>query len=582
MPFDGLTLFSVLNECRNKLIGLKIQRVYQPTKEDIILYFSDYDKTALGISASASCQRICITNTKYDNPETPPAFCMVLRKYLVGGIIKDIIQKDFDRIAIFDIESLDEAGNLIELELVVELMGKHSNITLLEKNTQKILDAIKHISGLKSSVRKIMPNFDFIYPPCNKLNPLDFDEQTALGMLSFELGKTISAGLCNTFNGISKALSQSFVFDEYKEDKLLSELSLDDMSEMIKSFGDYILLKTKKPDCRIYYNADGSLKDYSSVYYSALGNYVNEKSASVCEAIDSFYKDRTLTGGIKQRYEDIIKHINTIYEREEKKLKARNEDLSKAQGCEIYNVYGNLLLSNLHLIKKGDDKVDVINFYSENGENITIELKKEYTPSKNAQMYFKKYNKAKNAIKHLEQLIAESTSNVKFLAEQLFYLENAESISEAEEILAEIEKAGFIKRNKKKTGIKKQEKTDFFRYESRDGYEILAGKNSVQNNALTFKLASKDDIWLHAKDVPASHVILRTNKGAYSETSLENAAEIAVYHSKLRESTKVAVDYTYVKNVKKIVSSSYGNVTFTDNKCVYITVDQRKIKELEK
>ena len=262
-------------------------------------------------------------------------------------------------------------------------------------------------------------------------------------------------------------------------------------------------------------------------------------------------------------------------------MKLREEELSRAQDGEIYNIYGNLLLSNLHLIKKGDDKVNVINFYSENGELITIDLKKENTPSQNAQMYFKRYNKAKNAINHLKGLIEENRANVRFLEEQLYYLANAENFSEADEILVEVEKAGFIKQNKKKTGIKRSEKTEFFRYESCDGYEILAGKNSVQNNLLTFKLASKDDIWLHAKDIPASHVILKTNKGNYTESALADAAEIAVYHSKLKDSTKVAVDYTYVRNVKKISSSEYGNVTFTDNKTVYITADQRKIKELE-
>lgn len=582
MPFDGLTLFSVLDECREKLIGHKIQRVYQPTKDDIILYFSDYEKTALLLSSSASYQRICITNTKYDNPENPPSFCMVLRKYLVGGIIKEITQRKFDRIAIFHIESLDEAGNLIALELIVELMGKHSNIILIEKNTQRILDSIKHISGLKSSVRKVMPNFDYTYPPCNKLNPLNYDIQTASGMLSFEIEKTVSVGLCNTFNGISKLLAQSFAYDIYGEDKQLSELSFDDFNTLAETFGKYINKKISALDCLVYYKDDGAVKDYSAVPYSALGKYVNEHCESISKAVDSFYEDSTLTNAVKQKYEIVIKNIETVHSREVKKLKLREEELAEAQDGEIYNIYGNLLLSNLHLIKKGDDKVDVINFYSESGETVTINLKKEYTPSQNAQSYFKKYNKAKNAIIHLEELIAQNIANVKFLEEQLFYISNAENFSEADEILGEVEKAGFIKRNKKKTGIKRQEKTEFFKYETEDGYEILAGKNSVQNNLLTFKIASKDDIWLHAKDIPASHVILKTNKGNYSEVALSDAAQIAVYHSKLKDSTKVAVDYTFVKNVKKINASEYGNVTFTDNKTVYITVDQRRIKELEK
>ena len=577
MPFDGLALCGVINEIKTKIIGSRVQKIYQPSGDEIVLYFSDHEKSSLILSSAASGARVHFTQTKYENPEYPPDFCMILRKYLLGGILKNIYQVSFDRIAIFEFESLDDAGNLKKTKLIVELMGKHSNIILTDAKTDKVLDSIKHISGLKSSVRKVMPNFDYSFPPNDKLNPLDFDMATASGLFSFLSQKEPQDVLTGIFCGVSKPLAMSFVKDLGCNS--LQFMSADDAEVFLTRFGKYVAEKASLDDAYIYFKPNGDYKDFSLSLYSALSEFKYEKVNSLSEAVDEFYRQRSLTDAVKHKYVDVIKKLELLCERENKKLAVRTEELAKAQDHEIYNIYGNLLLSNLHTIKKGDASATLQNFYSESMEEVTVKLKKEYTPSQNAQMYFKKYNKAKSAVEHLKQLIAENEEKASFLAEQLYFISEAENAEEAEHVINELAKAGYVKKKHNKSAQKLQN-ADFFRYVSEDGYEILAGKNSFQNNKLTFKTADKDDIWLHAKDIPASHVILRTNKGSFSEKALDNAAQIAVYHSKLKNASKVPVDYTYVKNVKKISSSSYGNVTFTDNKTVYMTADLRLIKSL--
>lgn len=580
MPFDGLMLGLVTAQLKECLINARIQRIYQPSKDDIIFYFSDSRLRPLLISANGNCARAHLTDSRYDNPETPPVFCMVLRKYLVGGIIKDIVQKDFDRILEVRVEALDEAGNLRKLSLIAEMMGKHSNITLVGPD-MKILDAVKHISGLKNSYRRIMPGFDYIYPPNEKVNVFGGDFSTALGLLSFSGDRSPEKALVSAFSGISNQAAASFLLDEGIDAVRFSEIPRESVSLLPEKLLHFIERQLAAKTACTWYDEDGRAKDFTCGVYSALKGLRCEESDDPSAVVDRFYRDRSLVTSVRQQYDETIKKIAQIAERERKKLSLRLNELENASDCEIYNTCGNLLLSNMHLLKKGMESVTVQNFYDENWADMEIKLRPELTPSENAQYYFKRYNRAKSAEKHLEELIEESRRDTAFLDEQLYFLENCENFSEAEEILALVEKNGFIKMKKKKTGIKRPVKTEYLKYTSSDGYRILAGKNTIQNGELTFREAGKNDLWLHVKDVPASHVILFTNNGEYSDTALEEAAMIAVIHSDMKDSTRVSVDYTYAGNVKKIPGSSYANVTFTDNRTLIITPDYRRIEELK-
>ena len=579
MPFDGLMLALLTEQLRDELTNQRIQRIYQPSKDDIIFYFSDSRIRPLYISASGNYPRAHFTDVRYDNPASPPVFCMVLRKYLVGGIIRSVEQQDFDRVLIIGVESLDEAGNFRSLSLVTEMMGKHSNITLMDSD-MKILDSVKHVSGLKNTYRRIMPGFDYVFPPNEKIDPTAQRDQEAVDMLSFMGERSPEKAVVSVFSGISTQAAQSFLLEEGLEGERLSSLGPEAIASVPRRLSGFIDRRLAEKKVYVYTDPEGRPKDFSCGRYSSLMSMDHTVSDDPSCAVDAFYREKSLISNVRTQYEEHMKRLSQVYEREKKKLSLRQEELAGASDSEIYNVMGNLLLSNMHLLKKGMAGVEVDNYYDPEGGRMIIPLKEELTPSQNAQYYFKRYSRAKSAVIHLRELIAQSERDTSYLEEQLYFLRCAENYSEAEEVLMELDRSGFLKAPRKKNGIKRPVKTEYLRYVSSDGYRILAGKNTVQNGELTFREAGKNDIWLHVKDVPGSHVILFTERGEYSDTALEEAAMIAVIHSDLRDSARVAVDYTRAANVKKIPSRNYASVTFTDNRTLVITPDYKRIEGL--
>ena len=579
MPFDGMMLGLIAGQLRREILNARIQRIYQPSRDDIVFYFSDSRLRPLLVSASGSAPRAHLTQPGGDNPSSPPVFCMVLRKYLTGGIIRDIIQKDFDRILILKIEALDEAGNLRRLSLICEMMGKHSNISLVDED-MKILDAIKHISGLKSSYRRVMPGFDYVFPPNEKTDPLGEDSSPALDMLSFQSGRPPEKALVSVFSGLSTQAAMSFLNEQGIEARDLSAVGADTISRIPSELKKWIEGRLSAGRCFIYFDDEGRRKDVSCGYYSALSYMKSEETDDPSRAVDDLWRDRSLASGVRQQYENTIRTVEQLCQRERKKLEVREKELESASDGEKYQRAGNLIIANIYKLKKGMDRAELDDVYAGDGSTVEVELKKELDPSQNAQYYFKRYARSKNAAKHLRGLIEENRRDFEFLSEQLFYLKNAENYAEAEEVLGVLAEHGFIKRQKPKGGITRSRRTDYLRYTSSDGYRILAGRNSIQNGELTFREAGRNDLWLHVKDVPASHVILFTDRGNYSDTALEEAAMIAAAHSDLRDSDRVPVDYTYAGNVKKIPGSPYANVTFTDNRTVIITPDFKRIEEL--
>ncbi len=569
MPYDGLTLYHITKELKN-LTGTKIHKVYQPVKDEIILFFSDKDKTMVQISSDSSQARVSTTTNKYDNPANPGGFCMLLRKYLIGSQLKDVYQKDFDRIIVFDLENLDDAGRLLKLELIAEIMGRYSNIILVNKETGKIIDSIKHVSSLVSSYREVLPKRDYMSPPNEKVNPFDYEEDNFLDLLSFNMDKNISTAYMNTFNGISKQLSRSILMDIGCEDKTLREYgSRSEIIALTDRFLTSLKEKTEHDGGYLYYDPDGKVKEFSSAYYSVFEEYSAETTDTLNLATEKYYLSKAVKSHISERYEHIISKVSTLLSREEGKLAVRKKELANAQDSEKYNIAGTLLLSNLHKITKGDLSVEVDNYYEDGMPKLTISLEPHLNPSQNANRYFKLYTKAKNAVIHLESLIEQSENEVYFLSSQLCYLKNARNASQAEEIIAELVKHGTIRLKKNQT-VKKEVPSMPMKVMYGDN-EILIGRNDRQNDRLTFKMANPDDIWLHTKDIAGSHVILRTNGGNYPDEALDAAAKIAAYYSKGRESGKTEVDYTFAKYVKKPSGAPAGKVIYTNQHTAYVT-----------
>lgn len=579
MPFDGLTAYAVTQELKTKIIGTKVHKIYQPVKDEIILFFSDREKNTLLLCANPSFPRLHLITNKIENPDYPPAFCMLLRKYLLGGIVTDVTQKDFDRILTIHFETLDETGSLLNLSLITEIMGRHSNIMLVNDKTGKILDSAKHITRLKSSVREVMPGKDYVFPPNEKINPLNFDKDDAAQRLSFFRDKSMSNALVSVFTGLSNQLSisllQSFGYDFERPLNILDIQEMISLCEKVQ----YFFVRVKNiGESFIYIDNTGKYKDFSFGDYSIYDGYKKQRFETINKAAEEFYLTKSISNHIHEKYEAVIKNLSQLLAKEENKLIIREEELKQAEDCEQFNIAGNLLLSNMHLLKKGMKQITVENYYAVPYENKTIELRADRTPSANAQMYFKKYAKAKSAIVHLTKLIEESKEEIYYLSSQLYYLTNAQNAAEADEVITELIKRNIVK--KKKSIQKPQGEPKPYHFITKDGYEIFVGKNDKQNDKLTLKTSSKDDIWLHTKDIPGSHVILKTNQGSYSEDALKDAAVLAAYYSKAGDSANVPVDYAFVKYVKKPTGAPLGRVIYTNQKTIFVTPSEDAVKKI--
>ncbi len=578
MPFDGLCTYAITKELQHTLVGKKISKIYQPVKDELVLYFSDREKSVLLLCANPSFPRVHLIDEKYDFPDHPPTFCMVLRKYLLGGIVTDISQKDFDRIIEIKIETLDQGGDLLNLTLIAEIMGKHSNIILISNTNSEIIDAIKHVSTLKSSVREVMPKKKYSYPPNQKINPFVFDIYETAERLSFYREKSMKNALVNVFSGISNQLSASILINnQFDPSETLDTATQEDMLCITEKVQDFFKTIDTK-ESYIYTDPTGKYKDFSYGFYSLYNGYDSMIFQSINKTAEKFYLSKSVSNHIRQKYESTIKLLTLLLAKEENKLLIRKSELEKAEDYEQYNIKGNLLLSNMHLLKKGMDHITVNNFFDPNGIALKISLRTDYDPSMNAQMYFKKYTKAKNAIKYLTKLIKESEEQIYYLSSQLYYLSNAQNQSDADEIIEELTQRNIIKKKKKRS--KQTVESHPYHYKTNDGFDIFIGKNDKQNDRLTLRYAGKEDIWFHTKDIPGSHVILKTNHGTYSDESLMTAAKLAAYYSKARSSSNVPVDYTSVKYVKKPSGSPLGKVIYTDNNTIYVTPNENIFSEI--
>jgi len=574
MPFDSITTYALISELKNKLIGCKINKIYMPTKYEVVLHTFSDEKQTLLINAGSSTPRVHFIKTYNASMNEPYGFCMLLRKYLSGAVITDIDGYEFDRIIKIHFESINLLGEYQNLTLIAEIMGRNSNLILVDDESGKIIDSIKHIRPENPLLREVIPKTDYEYPTKDRLNPLNFNEFVAIDNLSKDKDKTLKSALMSTFNGISPIIFKEITsIIKINQNVGIGELSKDDIKNIIQVIKEYFEDIDKKLTYNIY-KQNGSNKDYVCVNISSYNDLEKENFNSPSMMIDEYYRDIDRLNRLKVVYKDVYNLINRSLAREEHKLELRKKDLEKAEGSEKYNIKGQLLLSNLHLIKKGDKSITVQNFFKEPYEDINISLNPALSPSENANKYFKKYSKLENSKKHLEKLIKDGEENVYFLESQSLYLERAKTYPEVEEIKAVMEELGYIKKNLKE--VKK------LKFKTDDGYEIFVGRNSIDNDYLTRKFAFKTDLWVHTKDIPSSHVIIRTNNGAYSKEALELACKLCVYYSKAKNSSNVPVDYAYIKYVKKPSGMKEGKVIYTNNETVEVTLNEKDIKMIDK
>ncbi|MBZ4645811.1 MAG: fbpA [Clostridia bacterium] len=586
MPLDGIVVNALVHEFNDRILNSKIEKIYQPESDELIFIIRNKGKSErLLLSASSNNPRIHFTTVNKSNPDVPPMFCMLLRKHLMGGRIIAVTQPDFERIIYLMIESYNELGDLTTKKLIIEIMGRHSNIILVDSNG-KIIDSIKHIGINISSVRQVMPGLDYVLPPSQeKLNPLDCSEQEIFDIISRQSdGLKVDKCIVNNFTGISPLIGREICFRAlHNSDYYIGELSEDQIKyvagEMCKIF-DQIKNGQFLP-VLLYDKEAKRVVDFSAVNILQYENLAIETDSSISSILDTFYSKRDSQDRLKQKSSDLLKIINTNLDRCKKKLALQQQKLGEVSNREKFKTYGDLITANIYRIQQGMDKVEVENFYEEGCPVVTIPLDPELSPSRNAQKYFNEYAKAKNAAKMVTEQMELNIHEIDYLESVHDEVIRATNEQELNEIKDEIAEQGYISQKSKQKSQKNVAPSKPMHFISSDGIDIFVGKNNRQNDYLTLKFARDEDLWFHTKNIPGSHTIVKTGgKKDIPDTTLLQAAALAAYFSKGKYSSNVAVDYTTVKNVKKPSGAKPGMVIYENYKTVYVTPDEELITAL--
>lgn len=495
-------------------------------------------------------------------------FCMLLRKHLEGSIIEAINQNGFERIIHIDFRTRDELGDIIYKRLIIELMGKHSNIILTEKASGRIIDSIKHLSPSVNRYRTVLPGQTYVSPPPqDKFDPLEAAEQDLLKVLDFNAGK-IDRQLVNHIGGFSPLLSK----------EILHRAGLPTRDAVLKAFFE-VQKDIKQSDYKpnIIYQDQG--KDQFHVLDITHLSGQRKFYENIHQMLEDYYLIKAESDLVKQRAGDLSHFIMNELKKNQTKLKKLYRTLEQSKEAKTYQLYGELLTAHMHMIKQGDKNVEVINYYDENQDKISIPLNPNLSPSENAQAYFKKYNKAKNAKIMVEQQIEKTIEEIDYFERLLQQIESA-SLKDIDEIREELEDGGYLKRKNRSKPKNKKSKPELEKYYSSDGTLILIGKNNKQNDFLTTKEANSHETWLHTKDIPGSHVVIRSKD--FSQETLMEAANLAAYFSKSRLSSRVPVDYTLIKHVRKPSGAKPGFVIYDHQKTVYVTPDEQLVMKMRK
>ena len=550
MSFDGFFLHHMVEELRRELVNGRIQKINQPFEQELVLQIrSNRQSHRLLLSAHPVFGRIQLTQTTFENPAQPSTFIMVLRKYLQGALIESIEQVENDRIVEITVSNKNEIGDHIQATLIIEIMGKHSNILLVDKSSHKILEVIKHVGFSQNSYRTLLPGSTYIAPPSTEsLNPFTIKDEKLFEILQTQ--ETTAKNLQSLFQGLGRDTA--------------NELENILVSDKLSTFRNFFSQETKP--CL-------TETSFSPVPFA---NRVGEPFTSLSDLLDTYYKDKAERDRVKQQASELIRRVENELQKNRHKLKKQEKELLATDNAEEFRQKGELLTTFLHQVPNDQDQVILDNYYT--NQPITIELDKALTPNQNAQRYFKRYQKLKEAVKYLTELIEETKATILYL-ESVETVLNQAGLEEIAEIREELIQTGFIRRRQREK-IQKRKKPE--QYLASDGKTIIyVGRNNLQNEELTFKMARKEELWFHAKDIPGSHVVNSGNLDPSDEVKTD-AAELAAYFSQGRLSNLVQVDMIEVKKLNKPTGGKPGFVTYTGQKTLRVTPDPEKIASMKK
>lgn len=550
MPMDGLTVRALTRELNSSLKGARADRINQPESDEITInFFLKGENKKLLLCSNASFPRVNITSVQKSNPAVPPAFCMLLRKRLTGAHLVSVSQPLNERIVNLNFDTLNDFNEPETLTLVIEIMGKYSNIILVD-GENKIIDSIRRVSSSMSRMRCVLPGLKYELPPSQgKLDPFSCTS----------LPENVSARyISDGFTGISKQTAEEFT-SSYNGSfqSFVSRFDSEELSPVILT------------------DENGAPVDFYPFVQKRFAEDFQESKSSLSEAIDSFYLLRDRTVRVREKSKDLKMRLQTLIEKSQKKRIAQQEKETECAQMEKYRVWGELITANIYKINRGDRKVTVFNYYTSQDEDVPLDVK--LSPSANAQKHFKTYTKLKTASKLLKGQIEETLKETEILTEMADNLELCENEEDIADIKSEMVSLGFLR---KKTQKQKPAESKPMHFVSSEGADIFVGKNNIQNDRLTMHFASSDDLWLHVKDIHGSHVIIKGDD--YGDITVAEAADLAVYYSKARFSSNVPVDATKRRFIKKPSGSPLGKVTYTNQTTYYITPDENIIKKLKK
>ncbi|MDE6671008.1 MAG: NFACT family protein [Ruminococcus sp.] len=572
MALDGAFLFAVKNEL-TQLIGGRIEKIHQPSREEIIISIrTRQGSKKLYISANAGSARVHITEKNVDNPQTPPMFCMLLRKRLGNGKLIAIRQDGLERILFLDFECVNEIGDIFVITLACEIMGRCSNLIIVSDG--KIIDSIKRVDSEMSRERMVLPAMSYTLPPkTDRLNFLTADGEEIIDRLRENSQAELSKALIRVFEGISPVLAREWAFYAGNGQHLDGNVSGQELVRLL-----FIIKRTQIQllDGQCCFNAvitnDGILKDFSFIPLTQYGDFMDIKVLpTASELLDFFYSERDNAVRTKQRANDLFRLLVNLTDRITRRISVQREELSACSDRDYYKLCGDLISANIYRIKKGDSSALLENFYDENYPVVEIKLDVRKTPSQNAQYYYNEYKKSVTAEKKLTEQIEHGTEELQYLDSVFDSLTRATSENDIIQLRLELREQGYIKSTNNKA--KPPKALPPIEYKSSDGYTILVGRNNCQNDKLTLKFAEKSDIWLHTQSITGSHVIIVTNGETPPDSTIEEACIIASVNSKGRDSNLVPVDYCLARYVKKPSGAKPGKVIFTNYKTAFVKPD---------
>ena len=571
MALDGIMLRMLKNEISEKLIGARVDKIHQPSKEELVISLRwNGGNGKLLVSAAASAPRIHFTEASVDNPKNPPMFCMLMRKHLSGAKLIDIEQFGLERLLHISFSTYNEFGDPVVVKLAVEIMGRHSNIMLLGPDG-KIIDAIKRVTADMSSVRQVMPGMNYVFPPAqNKLNLPELDYDVFLERLINGRDIPLSKALMENLNGVSpivcREISDRVTDGTDKSSHSLDKNEIEKLKEVISDIAEKVNGGEAAP--YIVIEENGHPLDFSFIDVKQYGNSMEvRKCASYSEMLDKFYSERSGADRMRQRSNDLFKFVSNLSDRISRKLDVQRQELARSTERDILRVKGELIHANIWMLEKGMTSTVLENYYDD-CKPIEIKLDPRLSPNQNAQQYFSEYRKADTAEKMLRQFIEKGESELSYIESVFDLLSRARTDDEVIAIRDELVSQGYLKNHRKSN--QKPVKLAPKEYVSTDGFKILCGRNNIQNDKLTFKDSRKHDIWFHTQKIHGSHTVVVTEGKEVPDSTLEQAAVIAAYNSKGRESSLVPVDYTEIKNVKKPNGAAPGKAIYDHYKTVYV------------